>query len=197
MTGFVFCHFMHGVLHAARRAMGGIAVSPVEVDSIVAQVAPDAVDFVLEPLTDKQAPRTDYDAKFSLPFSVAAMLADGDVGLATYAPDRLDDPRLLAIAARVRYEVKPYGDAFAGGVRVELADGRRLEADSDCHEAGGSHVMSEGEVVHKFRSNAATALEARDREQLEADLLHLETVRSVVEMLTPLRRAGTGQPAVS
>lgn len=191
------CHFMHGALSAARQAMGGLVVSPVEVDSIVARVAPDAVAFVLEPLTDKQAPRTGYDAKFSLPFSLAAMLADGDVGLMSYAPDRLEDPRLLEIAAKVRYEVNPYGNAFAGGVRIELADGRLLEADSADHDAGLPDVMSDDQVVRKFRSNAAMALSAGDCKRLEADLLRLETVGSVVEVLTPLRRAGTGQPVAS
>ena len=31
----------------------------------------DVVPIVLEPLADKHAPRSEYDAKFSLPYSVA------------------------------------------------------------------------------------------------------------------------------
>ena len=87
------CHFMHGALDATRHAVDGEMLAPSDVDEIVVSVAQDAVAFVLEPLADKGTPRTEYDAKFSLPFSLAALLVDGEIGVATYANERLGDPR--------------------------------------------------------------------------------------------------------
>ena len=178
------CHFMHGALDAARQALGGHVLTPGEAESIVATVAQDAVAFVLEPMDDKRAPRTAYDAKFSLPFSVAALVVDGDVGVATYAPDRLSDPRLLALAGKVRYEVGPYDDAFAGSVRIELKDGQVLTG-----EQSHPRKLTESDVRRKYRSNAALALERADVDKVEAAVLRLEDVAELGEALAPLTRA--------
>jgi 2-methylcitrate dehydratase PrpD len=55
----------------AERGAGGPA-SAEEVVAVHARVPEDAVSLTLEPAAAKRAPRTPYDAKFSLPFAVAA-----------------------------------------------------------------------------------------------------------------------------
>ena len=54
---------------------------------------PDSASVVSEPAVVKVAPRTSYDAKFSLPWSVAALLLDGDIAVATYDPGSVARPR--------------------------------------------------------------------------------------------------------
>ena len=54
---------------------------------------PDSASVVWEPAAVKVAPRTSYDAKFSLPWSVAALLLDGDIAVATYDPGVGRPPR--------------------------------------------------------------------------------------------------------
>jgi 2-methylcitrate dehydratase PrpD len=194
------CHFMHGSLDAARQALGDRRLDPGEVDSILASVAKDAVPFVLEPQHDKQAPRTKYDAKFSLPFSVAAMLMDGEVGVGTYVAERLRDPWLLELAAKVRYEVKPYPsstDAFPGGIRIELVGGQALEADVPQQRGGPANPLSEVDIREKFRSNARLALTPEDTDRLEARLLSLESVADLSEALAPLATASASVPATT
>jgi 2-methylcitrate dehydratase PrpD len=191
------CHFMHGALDATRQAVGGRRLASGEVDSIVAGVPEDGVAFVLEPLADKRSPRTEYDAKFSLPFSVAAMLLDGELGVGTYVADRLRDARLLDLAAKVRYEVEPYPDspdAFPGRVRIELADGRTLEADVPHQRGGPANPLTDADVREKFRSNAGLALPAGDLDRLEAALRGLEAVNDLAEALAPLAWAAPGVP---
>ena len=51
-----------------------------EVDEIVVTVPEAAVALVLEPAAPKQAPRTEYEAKFSLQYSTAAMVVHGRLG---------------------------------------------------------------------------------------------------------------------
>ena len=68
------------------------------------EVPPPAVPLVLEPSEHKRAPRTPYEAKFSLQYSLAAMLRYGTVGLDTYKPERISQSRgALVLAARVRF----------------------------------------------------------------------------------------------
>ena len=147
------------------------------------------VSLVLEPANAKTAPRTEYEGKFSLQYSTAAMLVHGRVGVQTYTEEALADPATLELAKRVHYETKDYPTypaAFPGGVRIRTRDGRTLEADFPYQQGGPENPMSADEVRAKFRENALLALSADAAEALEVAVLSLdeqETVRSVFSLL--------------
>jgi 2-methylcitrate dehydratase PrpD len=181
------CHYMHGSLGATASLLGD--VSPDEIDDVVVIVPAAGVSLVLEPADAKLAPRTEYEGKFSLQYSTAAMLVQGRVGVQTYTEETLADPATLALAKLVRYEVKDYPTypaAFPGGVRVRTRDGRTLEADLPYQQGGPENPMSADEVRAKFRENAALALSADCVDALESAVLALdeqENVRSVFPLL--------------
>ena len=86
-----------------------------------------------EPLADKQKPVSSYGAKFSLPFSIAVMLVRGRAGLDEFSDAAIRDPKLLELAAKVRYELDPtidYPRHFEGHVKVKMNDGTVLEEES-------------------------------------------------------------------
>ena len=123
---------MHGSLDAIAKAAAGRRFSADEIEEVVVTVAAAIVQSVLEPVAHKLAPRTPYEAKFSLQYSAAAMLIDGQVGIATYTDEAIADPRVLDLSQKVRYETREYPSslgAFPGGVRAMLADGRVFETD--------------------------------------------------------------------
>jgi 2-methylcitrate dehydratase PrpD len=181
------CHFIHGSLGATETLCDG--VDPGEIEEVVVFVPEAGVSLVLEPVASKVAPRTDYEGKFSLQYSTAAMLVHGRVGLATYTPEALADPRVLDLARKVRYETKEYASypaAFPGGVRLRLRDGRLLEADF-AHQLGApGNPMSPQQVLEKFRENAALAGGGFDR--LE-EILALEEAADVRGLLSAERVA--------
>ena len=110
-----------------------------------------------EPLASKRRPVNAYAAKFSTPFNVAAGFVLDDVGLAAFTEETVRDPRLLALAAKVRYVVdpdNPYPARFTGHVRATLRDGRVVE-ERQPHIRGGRHEpLSRDELVRKFLGNA-------------------------------------------
>jgi 2-methylcitrate dehydratase PrpD len=57
------------------------------------------------------APRTAFEAQFSLPYCVAVALATGSARLEAFADDRLRDPRIRALMARTELRVDPQADA--------------------------------------------------------------------------------------
>jgi 2-methylcitrate dehydratase PrpD len=141
---------------------------------------------VLEPAASKQSPRSEYEAKFSLQYSTAAMLVHGRVGVRTYSEDEIGDPRVLALAGKVRYETKEYPSypaAFPGGVRIRLRDGRTLEADAPYQLGGPENPMSADDVRAKFRENAALALDDDALAALEETVLTLEEQTDVRGLL--------------
>jgi 2-methylcitrate dehydratase PrpD len=187
------CHFMHGSLGATASLLEQL--TPDEIDEVVVTIPEAGVSLVLEPANAKTAPRTEYEGKFSLQYSTAAMLVHGRVGVQTYTEEALADPATLELAKRVRYETKhypTYPTAFPGGVRIHTRDGRTLEADFPYQQGGPENPMSADEVRAKFRENALLALSADTAEALEVAVLSLdqqETVRSVFSLLAGERVA--------
>jgi 2-methylcitrate dehydratase PrpD len=181
------CHFMHGSLGSTASLLGDL--SPDEIEDVVVTIPDAGVSLVLEPATAKTAPRTEYEGKFSLQYSTAAMLVHGRVGVQTYTEEALADPATLDLAKRVRYETKDYSTypaAFPGGVRIRTRDGRTLEADFPYQQGGPENPMSADEVRAKFRENALLALSADAVDALDAAVLGLdeqESVRSVFPLL--------------
>ena len=119
------CRGTHAYIEAAQalRAAYGFAAS--DIDAIIAWGG--AVQRMLvEPLASKQAPTNAIDAKFSIPYTVAAALLDREVTLDSFHADRLADPDRRALAGRVQFaERADWGrDRAASGIlEVRLRDG--------------------------------------------------------------------------
>jgi 2-methylcitrate dehydratase PrpD len=181
------CHFMHGSLGATAEAAAGVSADDIE--EIVVTVPAAGVSLVLEPADAKIAPRTEYEGKFSLQYSTAAMIVHGRVGISTYSDEALSDPRVLDLARRVRYETRDYDTypaAFPGGVRVRTRDGRMHEADHPHQLGGPDNPMSADDVRAKFRENARLALSEEASEALERAILGLERHEDVRSVLAPV-----------
>jgi 2-methylcitrate dehydratase PrpD len=172
------CHYVHAPVDALAQILRETPLRPGEVERLVAFSDRTGERLVLDPLADKVRPRTVYDAKFSLPYCLAAQLVHGRVDVRSFTSEAIAEADVLAVARRVGYEVKEYApapDAFAGGVRVHTRDGRTLEAELRHQRGGSENPMSVGEVVDKYRANAALGLAAADVERLEEAVLSLET----------------------
>ena len=180
------CHYLHAFLDCALALREAHGLTAEGIESIECLVPPSGVPIVCEPRPAKLRPRTPYDAQFSLPFSVAAAFVDGRVGLDTYVAERLDDTRILALAERVA--CRPYRDpatppGFPGGVRIQLRDGRRLEAHEPDGRGGPARPLPEGAIVEKFRRNARRALPDARVAALERAVLGLDALTDVRSLL--------------
>jgi 2-methylcitrate dehydratase PrpD len=189
---FPVCHFMHGSLGAATEAAEGRTFTADEIAEVVVTVPEAGVSLVLEPAAEKQRPRSEYEGKFSLQYSVASQLVRGHVAVADFTDEAITDPAVLAVAAKVRYETRDYPTyprAFPGGVRVRLADGTSFEGDYAYQRGGPENPLTADEVREKFRENASLALGDAAIEQLERALLALDELHDVTAALAPLTLA--------
>jgi 2-methylcitrate dehydratase PrpD len=183
------CHFIHAPLDAAVQALDGRTIDPDEIEEIVVRVPEPGVALVLEPAADKPAPRTPYDAKFSLPYSIAALLVHGRVDLDSYRPEAIGDPRVIALARRVRYRVEAFPTfpkAFPGAASIRLRSGGRLEAVLPHQRGGPENPMSDDDVVGKFRSNARLGLGADGARAIETAILAIEDQTDLGQALAGL-----------
>jgi 2-methylcitrate dehydratase PrpD len=183
------CHFMHGSLGAAADAQAGRTFAPEEIAEVVVTVPAEGVPLVLEPAADKQVPRSEYDGKFSLQYSVASQLVRGHVSVGDFTDEAIADPSVLAVAAKVRYEEQAYPtypQAFPGGVRVTLASGEVLAGDLPHQKGAPENPFSADEVRAKFRENAGLALADAALAALEEAVLTLDERDDVSAGLAPL-----------
>jgi 2-methylcitrate dehydratase PrpD len=146
----------HPYIDCARRLAQKVDVD--EIEEIVCEAAEGTVHRLWEPLAAKRRPPNAYAAKFSQPYCIAAGLVLGHAGLEAFSDERVRDPRLLAIAAKVGYEIdpdNPYPAEFTGHLRVRLKGGRVLE-ERQAHFRGGAHEpLSREALEEKFRLNCA------------------------------------------
>jgi 2-methylcitrate dehydratase PrpD len=176
------CHYNHAYIDCALELRQAHAIAPESIESVECRVPAGEVPIVCEPREAKLRPRTPYDAQFSLPYSVAAALLDGRVGLETYAPARLGDGRLLDVARRVTHAVDPesrFPEGFPGWVRVKLRDGREVEARRPDGRGGAGQPLPPQAVVEKFRGNAGRAVPEATLARIERAVLGLDALADV------------------
>ena len=146
----------HPYIDCARRlAARGIKAD--EIKEIVCEVGEGTVHRLWEPLAAKQRVPNGYAGKFSTPYCVAAGFVRGNVGLGDFSDAAVRDPAVLALAAKVRYQIdpqNPYPSNFTGHIRAVLADGRVVE-ERQPHMRGGAHEpLTRADIEDKFALNA-------------------------------------------
>lgn len=191
------CHYVHAPVDAFARILEETRLPADDIAEIVAYSDETGVSLVLDPLEDKLRPRTAYDAKFSLPYCLAALLVHGRLGVESFTDEAIADEAVLAVTPRIRYELRRYAaspDAFPGGVRVVTRGGRTFERELRYQRGGLENPMTEDDVRAKYRANAELALGAGLAGELEAAVLELESQPDLgwVELLA---RAATRSPA--
>jgi 2-methylcitrate dehydratase PrpD len=144
----------HPYIDCARRLASKVDLN--KIDEIVCEAAEGTVHRLWEPLAAKRKPPSAYAAKFSQPYCIAAGFVLGHAGLEAFTEERVHDPRLLAVASKVRYEIdpdNPYPDEFTGHVRVRMKDGA-VHEERQGHFRGGAHEpLSRADLEEKFRLN--------------------------------------------
>jgi 2-methylcitrate dehydratase PrpD len=183
------CHFMHGSLGAAAESVAGRTFRPDEIADVLVAVPEAGVSLVLEPAEQKRVPRSEYEGKFSLQYSIASLLVRGHVGVSDFTDEAIAEPDVLAVAAKVRYETRDYPtypQAFPGGAVVTLADGTAFAADFAHQKGGPENPLTADEVRAKYRENASFALTDDAAARLEEAVLAIETCDDVVAALAPL-----------
>ncbi|HZF76837.1 MAG TPA: MmgE/PrpD family protein [Acetobacteraceae bacterium] len=127
-----------------------------DIASVTCETAEGILHRLWEPLSSKQAPPNAYAAKFSVPYGVAAGLILGHAGLDAFTEERVQDPAVRALCARVSYEVdtaNPYPRAYTGHVRATLRDGTVVEERQANLRGGAADPLSRAEIEAKAREN--------------------------------------------
>ena len=176
---FPACHFTHAFADAAMILSKGNGLGSADIESITAYIHPTPGAVVCEPAANKLVPKSDYDAKFSLPFVVAASIVRGTFGLRELEPASLNDPEILSLARKVRALPDPesgFPKVYSGAITIRTTDGRELHHREQINRGADERPLSSGEIVAKFRENIGTALSATAASRIERLVLDVDSV---------------------
>ena len=143
------CRYNHGTLDALDRLLDKTPVKPDEVERV------DVASYKYAAELDDQSPRNVLAAKFSVPFAVATRLVTGSSGMASFTWDRVRDPAIQSLAQKVFIQEDPALTAKLPQLRparlkMELRDGRVLEASADANRGDDQDPYSRDELREKF-----------------------------------------------
>ncbi len=124
-------------------------------------------------------PRTEFEAKFSIPFVVATALRHGSVRLDAFSDERLADSALRELVGRVQLSVDPDLDASFPGQRgarvtVTLEDGTAHESVRPTRKGDPDLPLTDEELSEKYRELVTPHLGEGPTEELAEALWSLE-----------------------
>jgi 2-methylcitrate dehydratase PrpD len=183
------CHFNHACGDAALALQAEHGFTAAEVVSITARIHRNQMPVVCEPAAAKLCPQSDYDAKFSLPYFVAACLVRGRFGLQELEPASITDPNILALCAKVQCEhdeASAFPEYFSGQVEIQLRDGRCLERRERVNRGAAERPLSQQEIEDKFLANALLCVSSAQAQAVLLAVMNLEQADSLEPLCAAL-----------
>jgi 2-methylcitrate dehydratase PrpD len=170
---FPICHLLHACADSALTLRRKHGLKPDDIARARALLHPETFHYVCEPAEMRRRPVSEYMAKFSVQYVVAACFVRGKFGFAELEPDALKDQAILALAQRVSHEADPesqFPKYFSGGVVVTTQDGRELVHMEKINRGAGERALTADEIAEKFMDNATLVL-ARDKAERIRDFV--------------------------
>ena len=174
---FPACHFLHGCADAAIAIARDHDLDPRDVEGVTALVPEETIATICEPAANKVRPTSDYDAKFSVQYAVAAGLARRAFGLAELDEDARSDSGILDLARRVQYRPDPasaFPRAYSGEVVVRTRDGRELRHREEINRGADERPLTNGEIVEKYMENACLTVDGARAVAIRDAILDLD-----------------------
>ena len=156
----------HQPISAALQVCREHNISAEDVAEILVETTTRGADILSDP--SKFAPKTKETADHSLPYVIAAAVADGNVLPNSFSDEKLRDPRIWALLGKIKVVADPQIDALFPGVKrarvsITTTEGATHTAQVDHAKGSPQNPLSDDEVVAKFRANATGVL-AKDRQ---------------------------------
>jgi len=136
-------------------------VSAEDVAEVHVRTTTRGADILSDP--SKYQPTTKETADHSLPYCIAAAIADGNVLPSSFEEKKLRDPRIWALLPKIKVVADPEIDGLFPAVkraivRITTTDGASYEERADHAKGRPQNPMSDDEIVAKFSANAAEVL---------------------------------------
>jgi 2-methylcitrate dehydratase PrpD len=144
-------------------------------------------------------PATPYQAKFSMPYCVAAAVVDHQVTLETFTPHKFEDRNIVEVRKKVHLsfpevpiwpglaDVGPDTEFVGNPVTIKTNDGNSYSARVDIPRGDPALPLSDDELLGKYRDCARSQLCADDTLRSAEVVLGLERVTDIGTLTAVLK----------
>ncbi len=149
-----------------------------------------AADILADP--SKYDPRSKETADHSLPYVIAAAIADRQVTPAQFTPEKIMDARIRAQLPKVEVTADPeiekvFPKLQRVAVTIETTDGRELSTQLDYPKGDPRNPLTDDEVEGKFDALAAPIMSDVARQRLKDAVWSLDEQSSVSDFMALTR----------
>ena len=188
------CGGTHPYAEEALQIANKYHINPNDIEEIRLLVGSKPIHKMLyEPFDRKKNPKTAIDAKFSIPFVVAAALNDKSVKLDHFLPQALMDQKILNLTNKIVYDVNTkfdyYEMASQGLVRVKTKQEEFVSTRVEFLYGHPKNPMSSEALVDKFMNCATHSTRKISQNNIKKAaqiILSLEDVNNVNEVMACL-----------
>jgi 2-methylcitrate dehydratase PrpD len=145
-------------------------------------------------------PSTPYQAKYSMPYCIAAAVVDHKVTLDTFTPLKFEDRNIVETRKKVHLsfpdvpiwpglaDVGPDTEFVGNPVTIKMTDGRSYSARVDIPRGDPALPLTDDELVAKYRDCGRSQLRPDDLEHSVDVVLGLEKVTDIGALMAALGR---------
>lgn len=188
IKGLPVCYHGQSAVYAALELRDRVMLNDVEsihVNAYKASVAMMGKD------ANRWAPTTHETADHSMPFCVVSALRDGEFNDRTFSHERLHDPLMLGLMAKVKVDEDPrhtaaYPEAAPGRVSVRMKDGKVHDSEVMYPKGHARNPMTDAEVIAKFNNMTGARLSAAKQKQVLDFIENMEKASDVSPLLALL-----------
>ena len=157
-----------------------------DVAEILVETTTRGADILSDP--SKFAPKTKETADHSLPYVIAAAVADGNVLPDSFSDEKLKDPRIWDLLSKIKVIADPEIDALFPGVKrahvaITTMAGETHHAQVDHAKGSPQNPMSDDEIMSKFRANAEGVIDPARQDEIIAATWEFDQVSDLGEYM--------------
>jgi len=194
------CYHTHRALDGVFQLIGEHCLS----DKDIAEVDVGTSERAMRVLAFTE-PATPYQAKYSMPYCIAAAVVDRQVTLETFTDHKFEERGILEARKKVHLsfpdvpiwpglaDVGPDTEFVGNPVTIRTTDGRSYNARVDIPRGDPALPLTDDELLSKYRDCARSQLRPEDIERSVGLVLGLERMADIGTLMatlsSPLRRA--------
>ncbi|HSG82850.1 MAG TPA: MmgE/PrpD family protein, partial [Gemmatimonadota bacterium] len=180
----------HAPISAVLKIVRDHDLKPDQIEKVHIRSLARAADILADP--SKYDPRSKETADHSLPYVIAAAIADRQVTPAQFEADKIMDPRIREQLNKVEVVADPEIEAVFPKlqrviVKITTKDGRQFDEQLDYPKGDPRNPLTDTEIEEKFDALAAPVLSQKGRTRLKQAVWELEKLGAVTKLMEMCR----------
>ncbi|MBU1660325.1 MAG: MmgE/PrpD family protein [Chloroflexi bacterium] len=176
----------HQPISAALQVCREHGITAEDVAEIRVETTTRGADILSDP--SKFAPKTKETADHSLPYVIAAAVADGNVLPDSFSDEKLKDARIWDLLSKIKVVADPEIDALFPRLKrarlsITTLEGSTYTAQVDHAKGSPQNPLSDDDLIAKFRANAEGIVSAAQQDEIIAATWDFDSVGDLGEYM--------------